>query len=292
MRGHSAVFQHLLTHSQHTSLKPSMLPTLGTCRTTRPTLGTSRTTAADGRNAGGWVGDDARVRTGIGCKVCIRTHFFLPPTPSHTGYSPHCALHVRASTLVGAELVGERGGGAYLRLCFFYPSLISPLVPRPRAPPLSCPTLSFPSYPPPSRHRRTPPLHTLVPCPYRHRRTLARTPCCRIYACHVCAPVSAPPFPRPPHPRSPPSYRHHTPRAVESSADCTNSHSAVAQHMFMCMMRARRVPARRAAGSACARAEFAHAVPHLPPSLLSSLILATPFPSVPFRSLLRVRTAR
>ncbi|KAJ7714348.1 hypothetical protein B0H16DRAFT_1618716 [Mycena metata] len=33
------------------------------------------------------------------------------------GASPRCALHVRASTLVGAELVGERGGGTYL--CLF-----------------------------------------------------------------------------------------------------------------------------------------------------------------------------
>ncbi|KAJ7779089.1 hypothetical protein B0H16DRAFT_1501076, partial [Mycena metata] len=159
-----AVFQYLLTHLQHTSLKPSMLPTLGTCRTTRPTLGT---TAADGRNAGGWVGDDARVRTGIGCKVCVRTHFFLPPTPSHTGYSPRCALHVRASTLVGAELVGERGevdtkldGDAATRMpCACTRSPRAALHPIPIPIPLSFPLVSsFPALIPSHTHT-----HTVLP---------------------------------------------------------------------------------------------------------------------------------
>ncbi|KAJ7715485.1 hypothetical protein B0H16DRAFT_1805319 [Mycena metata] len=73
-----------------------------------PTVGTQE----DG------VGDDARVRTGIGCKPTL--------CATCAGVNPH----------------------------------LPPRVPRPRAPPLSCPALLFPSYPPLSHHRRTPPPHT------------------------------------------------------------------------------------------------------------------------------------
>ncbi|KAJ7775006.1 hypothetical protein B0H16DRAFT_1509179 [Mycena metata] len=59
-------------------------------------------------------------------------------------YHPRCALHVRASTLVGAELVGERGGGAFLRLSTRMPCACTPS-PRAALHPIPIPiSLPFP----------------------------------------------------------------------------------------------------------------------------------------------------